>query len=51
MRVDGLEKAKDDPDVHSEDVKVAGDCTPQDGNADGADAQDHDFDRRSVFGG
>lgn len=51
MRVDGLEEAKDDPDVHREDVKIARDCTPQDGNADGTDAQDHDFDRRSVFRG
>lgn len=47
--VDGLEEAKNDPDIHGEDVEIAGDCAPQDRDTDGADAQDHDLDRRGVF--
>ncbi len=51
MCVDGLKQAKNDPDVHGEDVQVACGCAPQDGDADGADAQNHDFDRRGIFRG
>ncbi len=51
MRIDGLEQAQDNPRVHGEDVQVARDGTPQDGRAYGAEAEDHDFDRRGVFGG
>lgn len=38
MRIDGLEQTHGDPDVHSEDVQIAGDGAPEDGRADGADA-------------
>lgn len=50
VRVDGLEDAQRDPDVHGQDVQVAGDGAPQDGRADGAEAEDHDFDGRRVLG-
>lgn len=49
--VDGLEEAKDDPDVHGHDVEVLGVGAPEDGAADGAKTEDHDFDRGGVFSG
>lgn len=49
VRVDGLEETENDPGVHGQDVKVLGDGAPQDGAADGAEAEDHDFDGRCVF--
>lgn len=48
--VNGLEKAKDDPDVHGQDVEVLGDSAPHDGDTNGAEAQSHDFNWRSVLG-
>lgn len=38
--VNGLEEPQDDPQVHSQDVQVAGDGAPEDGDADGAEAED-----------
>jgi hypothetical protein len=49
VRVNGLEHTQRDPDVHGEDVEVLGDCAPQDGAADRAETEDHDFDWRGVF--
>lgn len=49
VRVDGLEDTKNDPDVHGQDVKVLGDGAPQNGAADRAETEDHDFNRRRVF--
>jgi hypothetical protein len=50
MRINGLENAQRDPHVHGQDVQVLGDGAPQDGRADGAEAEDHDFDWGGVFG-
>lgn len=50
MRVDGLEQAEHDPDVHGQDVQVLGDGAPEDGGADRAEAEQHDLDRAGVLG-
>lgn len=49
VRVNSLEQTANDPDVHGQNVQVLGDGTPQDWRANGSQAQNHDFDRRSVF--
>lgn len=49
--VDGLEEAGGDPDVHGDEVEVAGDEAPQRGGPDGAHAEDHDLDGGGVLGG
>jgi len=49
--VDGLEEAKDDPDVHGQDVEISGDGAPHDGNTNGTEAQAHDFNWRGVLSG
>ena len=49
--VDGLEQAQHDPQVHGEDVEVAGQRDPQDGRGHGAEPQHHDLDRAGVLGG
>lgn len=51
VRIDGLEKTKDDPDVHSEDVEVTTDGSPHNGYANRAETKDHNFDGRGVLGG
>ena len=51
VRVDGLEEAAHDPEVHGQDVQVAGDGAPGDGAEDRAGAEDHDFDGGGVLGG
>lgn len=51
VRVDGLEQAEHDPDVHSQDVQVARDGAPENRPADGAETEHHDLDGRGVFGG
>lgn len=38
--VNGLEEPQDDPQVHGQDVQVAGYGAPEDGDADGAEAED-----------
>lgn len=50
VRIDGLEETEDDPEVHGDDVQVAGDGAPHDGAEDCAGAEDHDFNWRGVFG-
>lgn len=51
VRIDRLEQSQYDPDVHGEDVEVAGDSTPQNRAAHSAETQDHDFNRRGIFRG
>ena len=49
MRIDGLEQAERDPDVHGEDVQVAGEEAVEEGSADGTHSQNEDFERVSVL--
>ena len=51
VRIDSLEQTGDDPQVHGQDVQMSGYQDPQDGNANSARAEKHDFDRRRVLGG
>lgn len=51
VRVDSLEQAQDNPNVHGENVQVTSDGTPDDGTADGSEAQNHNLNRRCVFSG
>ena len=48
--VDGLKQTAHDPQVHGQDVQVLGEGAPDDGAEDGAEAQEHDLDRRGVLG-
>lgn len=50
VRVDGLEQAQHNPDVHCEDVQVAGEGAPEDRASDSTETKNHDLDRRRVFG-
>ena len=49
VRIDGLEEAEDDPDVHREDVQILADGAPQDGCTYCAHTEDHDFNWRGVL--
>lgn len=49
--VDGLKQTHGDPNVNSEDVKVAEESTPEKRRAHGSDSQEENFDGRCVFGG
>lgn len=49
VRVDSLEDTENNPDVHGQDVKVLGNSAPQDGAADRAETEYHDFNGRCVF--
>jgi len=51
VRINGLEKTANDPDVHGKDVKVAGNCAPENGNTHRAKSEDHCLERRRVFSG
>lgn len=51
MRVDGLEQPEHNPEIHGQDVEVLCDGAPEEGHADGSEAEDHDFNGRGVFGG
>lgn len=51
MRINSLEESEQDPDVHCKDVEFAGDCAPKNWRTDSTEAEDHDFDGRSVFSG
>jgi hypothetical protein len=51
VRIDGLEHAEGDPDVHGENVEILGDGAPEDRASDGSETQDHDFDGRGVLSG
>lgn len=47
--VDGLEQPEGDPNVHGQDVEVAGECGPQDRRAHRSDSQDQGFYGRAVL--
>jgi hypothetical protein len=49
VRIDGLEHAEKDPDVHSQDVEVLGDGAEYDGDTDSSESENHDFDGRRVL--
>ena len=49
MRIDGLEQAERDPDVHGKDVQVAGEEAVEEGSTDGTHSQNEDFERVSVL--
>lgn len=51
MRIDGLEQPRHDPEIHGQDVQIACEGAPEDGAADGAEAEHQDFDRGGVFCG
>jgi hypothetical protein len=50
VRINSLEQTANNPNVHSQDVQLAGNQNPQDGNTDCASTEEHDFDWRSIFG-
>lgn len=45
VRIDGLEQAQHNPDVHGEDVQVAGEGTPKNRTSHRTEAKNHDLDR------
>jgi len=47
--IDSLEQAKDDPDVHRQDVQLTGAQNPQDGDTNNASTEKESLDWRSVF--
>lgn len=49
--IDGLEQTQHNPDIHSENMQVAGESTPENRAADGPEAENHHLNRRSIFGG
>ena len=49
--IDSLEQAQHNPDIHSENMQVTNQSTPEDRGADGPEAENHHFNRRSIFGG
>lgn len=51
MGINCLEKTKNDPEVHGENVKVAGDQDPGNWDSDCASAKDHGFNWGSVLSG
>lgn len=51
MRVDGLEQTKGDPDVHGEDVEVAGEVAVEQGSGNRARAKDEDLGGVRVLSG
>ncbi len=50
VRINGLEEAEQNPQVHGHEVKISHDGNPNDGNTNNAKAQDHSLDRRGVLG-
>lgn len=51
VSINSLEQAQDNPDVHGQDVKLAGESTPHNGAANGSESEKHDLNWRSVFCG
>ena len=49
VRIDGLEQTAHDPDVHGQDVQLAGTQNPQDRDTDCSGTEEHDFDWGSIF--
>lgn len=50
VRINSLEQTTNDPEVHGQDVQFAGEKNPQDGDTDGASTEEHDLNRRGIFG-
>ena len=50
MCVDCLEQPAYNPHVHGQNVEIACDSAPQDWRTNGPETQDHNLDRRRVFG-
>ena len=48
--IDSLKQSEYDPDIHSQDVQVATQQTPDNGHADSSQAKNHDFDGGRVLG-
>ncbi|GMG54905.1 unnamed protein product [Aspergillus oryzae var. brunneus] len=51
MGIDSLAQAQHNPDIHRENIQVTGQSTPEDRGANGPEAENHHFNRRSIFGG
>jgi hypothetical protein len=51
MRINSLEQATNDPQIHRQDVQILSDSAVDDRAANSSETQDHDFDRRRVFSG
>jgi len=51
VSVDSLEKSEDDPNVHGEDVEVAGANDVENRTSDRSSPKDEDFSWMGVFGG
>ena len=49
VSIDGLEETEDDPNVHGEDVEVAGANDVEDRPSDRSSTKDEDFSRVGVF--
>lgn len=51
VRIDGLEQAKDNPDIHCEYVQMSSYCTPNNGTSNSAKTENHDLNWRRILGG
>ena len=51
VRINGLEKAEDNPAVHGQDVKILSESAPNDGTSNGTKTENHNFDGGGVFSG
>lgn len=49
VSVNGLEQAKQDPEVHGQNVKILGESAPQNWRANRSQPENHDLDWRSIF--
>lgn len=50
VRINGLEQAQHNPNVHGEDVQVSGHGTPKNRTANSTKSKNHNLDRRCIFG-
>lgn len=50
MRVDCLEQAQHNPDIHREDMQISSHSAPKNRAADSPKAQDHHLNRGGIFG-
>ena len=49
--INSLEQVQYNPDIHSENMQVTGESTPDDQGADSPKAKSYHFNRRSIFSG
>ena len=49
MSIDGLEETENDPDVHGEDVEVAGAENVENRSSDGSGTEDENFSQMGVL--